>query len=204
MPGSLAVQGSSACRGGCATTLPGGLAGQRRARPSQLAGLCIMPVTHGSLAPALPLAWAQPGDGPGRLSSMVLFALVPYLARLFLSLFIYLLFYWLLPSCLPPEEALLHKSFLVLILRASGALLLAWLVPNHPSTASSSPLARFPIPNGLFWDTLLLGSLHGAPRKQTCLPGEPFGKRVCKGLNSATQILCSLWQTRAEDFASTI
>lgn len=69
---------------------------------------CTVAVTHSSLAPVLLLAWAQPWDGPGRLCSVVLFALAPYLAPLFLSPFICLWFYCLLHPCLP--LGMLHCS----------------------------------------------------------------------------------------------
>ena len=172
---------------GARIALPGGWQG-RGEQPPWLAGPRIVPVAHGSLAPAPLLAWAQPGEGPGRLSSVVLLALVPYLAQLFLTLYLFIILLLVAPASL--RNALPHNSVLVLLLRASGALLPAGLVPTPPPTAVSSPPASFPFPKGLIRDALLLRSLRGTPRKQTSFPGGPFGKRVCKGFSSATRTLC--------------
>lgn len=114
------------------------------------------------LSPGMVLAGSPPG------SCLHLFLTLLGFSFLLLSIYCFI-------ACSPPaslsRNAPLHKSLLVLLLRASGALLPARPVPKSPSTASASPLATLPIPNGLVWDALLSGSLHGAPRTQTCFLG---------------------------------
>lgn len=66
------------------------------------------------------------------------------------------------------------------------------------------PLVRFPIPNGLFSDALRLGSLHEAPQKHICLPGETFWQASLQKFKLSSRNPLSLWQTRAEGFSSAI
>lgn len=101
-----------------------------------------MPVTHGSLAPALLLAWAQPADGPGRLSSVSPVCTRSLLGRSFLLLSTYYFIACFPPASPTPRNAPLHKSFLVLLLRASGALLPAWLVPKSRFHHQQQPVSK--------------------------------------------------------------
>lgn len=104
----------------------------RRARDSRLPGT----------GPAAGVGSARGWSWQALLCRSCLHSFLTLLGRSFLLLSTYYFIACFPPASPTPRNAPLHKSFLVLLLRASGALLPAWLVPKSRFHHQQQPVSK--------------------------------------------------------------